>query len=431
MIYQERKNYLEKLKKSIKNHENDIKKALYDDLGKSKQESYMTEIGVVLSEISYMIKNLKKWMKPKRIKATLTTFPSKSYLFPEPYGKVLIMAPWNYPFQLVFAPLVGAIAAGNLVVVKPSEYAPHTEKIVKTIINEVFENNTVEVVSGDRVISNRLLDERFDYIFFTGSEKVGKIVMEKASKHLTPLTLELGGKSPAIVINQKDLRLAAKRIAFGKLINAGQTCIAPDYLLIEETLVNDFIKYFDEAVKSFYIDPIFSFDYPKIITDTHYQRLLKLMENQEIIYGGSISQNKIGPTILIPNENSEIMNEEIFGPILPMIKIKNIEEIHNYIKEKPLATYLFTDDKKIRDYIIKNVSTGGITINDTLMHFSNHHLGFGGVGKSGMGKYHGKHSFDTFTHYKPVLIKSNKFDINSRYLPSDEKKERFIKRILK
>lgn len=370
-------------------------------------------------------------MKKRKVKNTLTVFPAKSFLVPEPFGKVLIISPWNYPFQLIFNPLVGTIGAGNTAVVKPSEYALNTEKVVVKIIKEVFTKDVVEVVTGGVIETQKLLDERFDYIFFTGSTNVGKIIMEKASHHLTPLTLELGGKSPAIVFETKDIKYAARKIAFGKLVNAGQTCIAPDYLLIDEKDLTSFVKHYEEAIKEFYKNPLDSDDYPKIISNKHYDRLISLMENQEILLGGKSNGEKIEPTLLVPKEDALIMEEEIFGPILPVITINRIEEIMGFIKEKPLATYLFTDDKKVESFIVDNISTGGITINDTLMHFSNHHLGFGGVGYSGMGKYHGKHSFDTFTHFKPVLRKSKRFDIKAKYLPNDPKKENLIRKIMK
>ncbi|MBN3489898.1 aldehyde dehydrogenase family protein [Acholeplasma equirhinis] len=432
MTYQERISYLKRLKEVILKYELDIKEALYLDLGKSSQESYITEIGLVLSEITYHMKHLKKWMKPKRVKNTLAVFPAKSFLVPEPFGKVLIIGPWNYPFQLIFNPLVGAISAGNKAVLKPSELAVNTEKLIVKLIKEVFSEDLVEVVTGGVEVTQELLNQRFDYIFFTGSTNVGKIIMRAASNNLTPVTLELGGKSPAIVMDTKDIKHAAYKIAFGKLINAGQTCIAPDYVLIREKDKPSFIEYYKEAVTKYYgSNPLESNDYPKIINNRHHQRLLSLVKETTILYGGTSNEFKIAPTIVEPKINSKIMVEEIFGPILPIITINQIEEIKDYIQEKPLATYLFTESKKIEDYVINNISTGGMTINDTLMHFSNHHLGFGGVGHSGMGKYHGKHSFDTFTHFKPVLKKSKHFDVPAKYLPSSDKKERFIKHILK
>ena len=432
MDYQLRITYLKNLKEAILKHETQIKKALYDDLGKSSHESYLTEIGVVLSELSLFIKNLKKWMKPIKTKNSLAVFPAKSFLYPESYGKVLIIGPWNYPFQLIMMPLIGAIAAGNTVVIKPSEYAPQTENILITILSEVFTKNEVTIKTGDHLVSQALLSEKFDYIFFTGSPNVGKIVMEKAALHLTPVTLELGGKSPAIIKDTKNLELAVKRIVFGKFINAGQTCIAPDYVLIEEKNKDQFVKYFKKYVESFYTkDPLTSNDYPKIINQKHHNRLTSMLKNEQILIGGKYNQHKIEPTLLTPQPDSSSMKEEIFGPILPIITFSNIEEITNHIKEKPLALYLFTDNQTIENYVIKNISAGGVTINDTLMHFTNHHLGFGGVGQSGMGTYHGKHSFDTFTHYKPVLKKSKKLDIKARYLPYESKKEKMIKKILK
>ncbi|CCV64130.1 Aldehyde dehydrogenase [Alteracholeplasma palmae J233] len=425
---------IKKLRKIILEKELDIKEALYKDLGKSYEESYMTEIGPVLSEISITLRKLKKWMKPKKVRTSLLTFPSKAYEIPEKYGKVLIIGPWNYPFQLIFSPLVGAISAGNDVVVKPSEYSVYTQNIIVEIIKEVFETNKVDVKTGDYKVSEELLNQRFDYIFFTGSEKVGKIVMQKAANYLTPVTLELGGKSPAIIDNVKNMELAARRIAFGKLINAGQTCIAPDYLLIKEEDKAQFIHYYKIAVEQFYgKEPLKAIHYPKIINTQHHNRLTQLMEGETILFGGNSNESKISPTILEITEDSPIMKEEIFGPILPIMTYNNLNEAISYINknEKPLALYMFSDIKKNIDEVVNNTSFGGATINDTLMHFTNENLGFGGVGYSGMGKYHGKHSFDTFSHYKPVLVRKNWLDIKLRYLPIKRKAEKTIKTILK
>lgn len=433
--YKFRLNALKKLKDVIKTLETDISEALFQDLGKSYHESYLTEIGLVYSEISYHIKHLKKHMKPIRKKSVLAVFPAKSYIYPEPLGTVLIMAPWNYPFQLSMSPLVGAIAAGNTAVIKPSELATATETVLKKVIELAFEKDYVDVVTGGIDETQRLLEKRFDYIFFTGSTSVGKIVMEKASHHLTPVTLELGGKSPAFIDRDIDLKLAAKRIAFGKTINAGQTCIAPDYVMMHQTQVKDFVKYFSEAIESFYgKQPIDNPDYPKMISPKHKERLVSFLREDMILYGGKISGDKIAPTVVkITDDNHLLMKEEIFGPILPIMTYEHRDEALSLItdKEKPLVAYVFTKDKAFKDKWLKVISSGGLVFNDTLMHFTNHHLPFGGVGYSGMGSYHGIESFKTFSHYKSVLDRKNYLDLNMRYHPLTDQKMKLIKKIIK
>ena len=430
--YHFRKNQLLILKSNILKFEKEIANALYLDLGKSFEESYMTEIGMVIKEINYQIKNLKKNMKPIKKKSPITIFPAKSFLYPEPLGTVLIIAPWNYPFLLSIQPLVGALAAGNTAIIKPSEYSINTTKIIKQIINESFNDEYVSVVEGEVYETEQLLKNSFDYIFFTGSTNVGKIIMNHASKHLTPVTLELGGKSPAIIYNDANIDLAAKKIAFGKLINAGQTCIAPDYLMIQEGNLETFIKCFDKYVAKFYNEPLKNNNYPKIISNKHYLRLIKLMENENIIYGGQYNNQKISPTLIkVTNNNTLIMQEEIFGPILPIITFKTHQEVLTYLSqlEKPLATYVFTKNKNYQKNHLSKHSSGGIVFNDTLIHFINDNLGFGGVGSSGMGKYHGEESFKTFTHYKAVVNKKEFFDLDVRYHPYNDKKVKIYKKV--
>ncbi|KMT21144.1 aldehyde dehydrogenase [Clostridium cylindrosporum] len=425
-----------KLKNGICRYEDAIFDALKRDLGKSKAESYMTEIGFVLDEINFVIKNLRKWSKPKRVKTSISQIPGKSYIYREPYGKVLIMSPWNYPFQLSIAPLIGAIAGGNCAVIKPSEYSTYTSSLLKSLIEEVFESEYVKVIEGGREINQRILKEKFDYIFFTGSVEVGKIVMQAASSSLTPLTLELGGKSPCIVDRECNISTAAKKIAWGKFINSGQTCVAPDYLVIHKDVKSKFIECFKENIKKFYGDnPIKSSDYSKIINIKHFERLESYLNTGNILVGGEldVKNRKISPT-LIDNISMEdnIMKEEIFGPILPIIEYEDVNEAISFIIEmpKPLALYLFTDNKSIEKKILNEVSFGGGCVNDTIIHLASSHMPFGGVGNSGIGSYHGKFSYDTFTHSKSILKKYNFFDTNLRYPPYKGKLEK-IKKILK
>lgn len=425
---------LKNLKQAILKNEQAISEALYLDLGKSSGESYLTEIGLVLKELTYHVKNLKRLIKIRKVKTPITLFPAKSYIVYEPLGNVLIISPWNYPFLLAINPLIGAIAAGNTAIVKPSELAVNTANIIEKLLNETFNSNYIKTIKGGVLETTELLEEPFDYIFFTGSTKVGKIIMEKASKNLTPITLELGGKSPVLVTKDIDLKLAAKRIAYGKTINAGQTCIAPDYLLIDESLLKDFISYFSDAIKSFYNDPLTSNHYPKIVNEYHFQRLNALLNKENILLGGENQLGKISPTLVLINDlNSKLMSEEIFGPILPIITYQKIEEAYNYIisKDKPLAAYLFTNDQEIKKTFINNISTGGIVINDTLMHFANNNLPFGGVGNSGFGKYHGEASFKTFSNKKAILNRKNYLDIKMRYHPISEKSLKTIKKLIK
>ncbi|HQN74559.1 MAG TPA: aldehyde dehydrogenase [Bacillota bacterium] len=435
--YEFREKALKQLYNSVVEHEDEIKEALYKDLNKSSGEAYLTEIGVTLKEIRFLKKHLKKLMKIKRVKSEITNFPAKNFISPSPYGVVLIMSPWNYPIFLTLAPLAGAIAAGNCVVIKPSNYSSHTQDIIEKMILSVYENQFVAVVKGGREENQELLNQKFDYIFFTGSTSVGKVVMEKAAKNLTPVSLELGGKSPTIVTEDAVIDLAAKRIAFGKLINVGQTCVAPDYVLVHKKKQEELITKLKKYITQFYGEqPLKNPDYGKIISRKHFERLVSLFKGQEVAFGGEhdVEIEKIAPTILTNVDlESEVMQEEIFGPILPIIAYDNLEEAIEIVKSKPhpLALYLFTTSKKTIHQVLNSVQFGGGNINDCIMHVASHHLPFGGVGESGMGSYHGKASFETFTHYRSLISKSNLYDLPIRYFPIDKKKEDFIKKVLK
>lgn len=435
--YKFRMDALKKLRSSIMKHELEIKESLLLDLGKNSAESYFTEIGQVLKEISYIEKNLKRLMKNKKVKSHLIDFPSSSFISPHPYGVTLIISPWNYPIMLTLGPLVGAIAAGNTAVIKPSEFSNYTSEIIEKIITSIFDEEYVKVMNGGVEVTKDLLEQKFDYIFFTGSTNVGRIIMEKASKYLTPISLELGGKSPVIVDIDANLRVAAKRIAFGKYINAGQTCVAPDYVYIHESIKDEFITYFKESVHEFFGEnPIESKDFGKIINTKHYQRLTSLIDGEDITFGGVLNERelKISPTILENiNHNSKIMQEEIFGPILPILTYTDINNVIMYINSNPnpLALYLFTEDKKIQQLILDRCKFGGGCINDTVVQVGSDYLPFGGVGESGMGAYHGTASFETFSHYRSILRKSTKLDIKARYAPYNDQKEKLTKVILK
>ncbi|WP_372653245.1 aldehyde dehydrogenase family protein [Halobacteriovorax sp.] len=420
--YDTRMELLTKVQNCITKYEKDILNALSLDLGKPSYEAQLSEIIFVQNEVRSIKKNLKKWMKKRKVKTPLIHFPAKSYIRSEAYGSVLIIAPWNYPFQLLFSPLIGAIAAGNRVVLKPSEISENTSHLIKKIIDEVFEEEYIACVEGGVEETTELLDGHFDYIFYTGNAHVGRIVMEKASKNLTPVTLELGGKSPTFVFGNSDLELVAKRIVSGKFFNAGQTCIAPDYVLVDENkyeeLVNKLIKY----IEKFYGEvPSKSKDYGRIINESHFNRLLSLIETDSLLCGGNTSSEKkfIPPTLVSAKEGDLCMKDEIFGPILPIMKMENLKSAIDYVTagEKPLAMYIFSNDSKVQEAILNRVSAGGVTVNDTLMHITNEHLPFGGVGHSGMGSYHGENSFDLFSHKKSVFKASTVMDVPVKYPP--------------
>lgn len=429
-------NQLEKLKKSIIKYEGEIIDALKKDLNKSSFETYVTEIGTVIQEINHTIKHIRKWVRPKRVGTPIAQFISTSKIYSDPYGVALIISPWNYPFQLTMAPLIGSIAGGNCAVLKLSPYSANTSKIIDKIIGETFDENYIKVVQGGREVNKELLNEKFDYIFFTGGVSMGKIVMKAASKYLTPVTLELGGKSPCIIDETANLDLAAKRIIWGKLLNSGQTCIAPDYLLVHKSVKKQLIDKMKDYILKFYGNiPINSPDYPKIINLKHFNRLLGLIREEDVIFGGDYNEktHQINPTILDNiTWESKVMEEEIFGPIIPILEFEKFNNIIDEINKrpKPLALYLFTTSKEREKNVLKNISFGGGCINDTIVHVASTNMPFGGVGNSGMGGYHGKHTFDSFTHKKSVLKKSNLLDIPVRYAPFDGKLN-LIKKIMK
>lgn len=430
-----RKETLKKLLYNIQKSEDLIVKALYDDFKKPEFEAVLTETNYVISELKDVIKNISKWAKPDRVFPSLLNFPSTDRIYKEPYGDVLIIAPWNYPFQLALCPLVAAVAAGNRVVLKPSELTPHTSAVIARIIEKTFHVNHVEVIEGGVEVSNQLLAKHWDYIFFTGSVAVGKLVAKAAAENLTPVTLELGGKNPCIIDDSTDLKLAAKRIVWGKFINAGQTCIAPDYVLIQKNMKVNFISYLiEEIIKAYGKKTDKSPDFARIINTKNWYRLTNMIQNENVLFGGEYDANTlyIAPTLIEePDLDSQIMQEEIFGPILPILVYENENDIQNVISryEKPLAFYIFSENNSFVKQLISKYSFGGGCINDTVVHFSNKRLPFGGVGHSGMGAYHGKRSFDTFSHHKAVVKKGNWLDLPMRYAPYKDKLAS-IKRIL-
>lgn len=430
-----RKETLKKLLHNIQKSEDLIIKALYDDFQKPEFEAVVTETHYVISELKDTIKNINSWAKRKRVFPSLINFPSSDYIYKEPYGNVLIIAPWNYPFQLALCPLIAAVAAGNRVTLKPSELTPHTSAILAKIIEKTFHINHVEVFEGGVEVSNKLLAQRWDYIFFTGSVAVGKIVAKAAAENLTPITLELGGKNPCIVDETANLKLAAKRIVWGKFINAGQTCIAPDYILVQKNMKVNFITYLIEEILKAYgkkIDK--SPDFARIINTKNWYRLTNMIQGENVLFGGESDANKlyIAPTLLEePDLDSAVMKEEIFGPILPILTYENENDIENVVSryEKPLSFYIFSENKSFTKKLIKKYSFGGGCVNDTVVHFSNKRLPFGGVGHSGIGAYHGQRSFDTFSHHKSIVKKGNWLDLPMRYAPYKDKLAS-IKRIL-
>jgi len=430
-----RRETLKKLLYNIQKSEDLIVKALYDDFKKPEFEAVLTETNYVISELKDTIKNIKKWSKPKRVFPSLLNFPSTDYIYKEPYGRVLVISPWNYPFQLALCPLISAVAAGNRVVLKPSELTPHTSAVIAKIIQKTFHVNHVEVVEGGLEVSTQLLSQRWDYIFFTGSIAVGKIVAKAAAENLTPVTLELGGKNPCIIDESADLKLAAKRIVWGKFINAGQTCIAPDYVLIQKNMKINFISFLMEEITKAYGNKMEkSPDFARIINTKNWLRLVSMIDPERVIFGGETDANKlyIAPTLIEePNLDSPVMKEEIFGPILPILTYETENEIENVVSryEKPLAFYIFSENKSFTNKLISTYSFGGGCINDTVVHFSNKRLPFGGVGHSGIGAYHGKLSFDIFSHHKGVVKKGNWLDLPMRYAPYKDKLAS-IKRLL-
>jgi aldehyde dehydrogenase (NAD+) len=423
--YEFRKAQLLLLKKTVIKYEEDIYTALYTDLKKSREEAYASELGLLIAEINTTLKNLKEWMRPKSVGTDFVNLPSSSKIYRDPLGVVLIISPWNYPLQLLLIPLVGAIAGGNCVMLKPSEFASATANVLERIIREIYEPEYIHIIQGDgaAIIPSMMNAFRFDHVFYTGSIPVGKIIYQLAAKDLVPVTLELGGKSPAIVERDADLNVAARRIALGKFINAGQTCIAPDYLLVHESIKDKFLGKLKETISSFYgEDKMASEEYGKIINEKRFDKLLSYLSEGKIIVGGENDKSKlfIAPTVLENvSVDSSVMKDEIFGPILPVLYFNSHEEALKIIQHNanPLAFYLFTSNAAKEKEWIESIPFGGGCINNTTWHFTNHHIPFGGIGNSGIGAYHGKNTFDTFTHAKPVMKTPTWFDPNIKYPP--------------
>ena len=434
--YKFRKSRLDALYAAIKVNSDAVHEALKKDLGKSVAESYMCETGMALSEISYMKKHVKSFRKTVRVKTPVAQAVSKSYRLPSPYGTVLILSPWNYPFLLAIDPLVDALAAGNTVILKTSSSSPNVSAVVKEIIESVFPREYVAVIYG-KDANERLWEEKYDYVFFTGSKRVGQFVYGKAAENLTPVTLELGGKSPCIVDGTADVKLAAKRIVFGKFLNLGQTCVAPDYIFCEEGVRKELIEEIKKQIeKQFTSNPLDNPDYGRIVSEKHFDRLLGLMDADKVVYGGRADKStlKIEPTVMDNVTPSDaVMGEEIFGPILPVMAYKDKSEVLSYVSshDSPLALYIFSKDKKFIKTVTRNLGFGGGCINDVIIHLASTFLPFGGFGASGMGCYHGKAGFDTFTHYKSIVDKKNVLDLSMRYQPYKEKNIKLIKRFLK
>lgn len=429
---------LKKLNDIIKKNEDKILNELKKDLGKSNFEGYVTEVGILYDDINFHIKNVKKWSSEEKRKSPIVYYPSKSYIYKEPYGVTLIIGPFNYPFQLVVAPLIGAISAGNTAIIKPSENSRNIALLLEKLINENFPEGYLRVVNplGGKETVSLLLDKPFDYIFFTGSVRVGKLVMQKAAQHLTPVTLELGGKSPCIVDSDAKLKLAAKRIVWGKFLNAGQTCVAPDYLCVHKSVKDELLKLIINEIRVQFGENVRnSEDYPRIVNKSSLERLSGYLNDGKIYYGGNIDEDNLymEPTLIIkPDLNSPLMSDEIFGPILPILVYEDLDNVIKFInhREKPLALYYFSESKKKIKYVLTSTTSGGVTINDTIIHVANPNLPFGGVGNSGVGKYHGKESFETFTHNKSVMKRGTFIEFNIRFAPYKNKLN-LVKRIMK
>jgi aldehyde dehydrogenase (NAD+) len=427
---------LKKLLKVLEAREQEVYRVLEQDLGKSNFEAFLTEYQVITGELKKYIKNTKKWSQPDRVLPSIFNFPSTAKIHKEPYGNTLIIAPWNYPFQLALGPLIGAVAAGNTVILKPSEFSNHTSRLLESVVSEAFAPDHVAVVCGDAQVAQQLTSLRWDYIFFTGSPQVGKIIYKAAAEHLTPVTLELGGKNPCVVDATADLKVAAKRIVWAKFLNAGQTCIAPDYLLVHKSKKEALIKLLIQEIENFFgRDPQKSDDYPRVIRDQHLKDLVNLLENERIIYGGThdLDHLYLAPTLLDePNREAAVMNQEIFGPVLPIISYENRKELAQWIEsyEKPLGGYCFTESKEMARWFVDRFSYGGGVINDSIVQFVNERLPFGGVGHSGIGSYHGKKTFDVFSHHKSMVYRRTWLDLTIKYPPYKGKLAK-VRRLLK
>lgn len=425
---------LKRIKELLFKYQQDFVEAFKKDYNKCEFDVISNEFSLVIQEINYMLKHLKKLVKPKKVSTSIANFPSKGYKIPEPYGVTLILAPWNYPLQLTIEPLIGAIASGNTVILKPASYTKNVSQVIYNLFEEFNNPNLIKVILGGRNEIQELLDNKFDYIFFTGGEKVGKLILEKASKHLTPVSLELGGKSPCIVDQDADINLAAKRIVWGKFLNAGQTCVAPDYICVHKNVKNEFITLCKKYIKEFYyVDNKITDNFPHLINEKHLTKVLSLIDENKVIFGGTHSGLLLEPTI-IDNVTFEdpIMQEEIFGPLMPIIEFDNLEELLIKINhlEKPLAFYYFSKDKKKAKKVTAYSFYGGGCINEVIMHLTNDNLPFGGVDRSGMGSYHGKKSFETFSHTKSLLVKG-KLELNVKYPPYNKNKLNIVKKLYK
>ena len=426
---------LKKLEQALEEREEALCAALKADLGKAAYESWLSEIGMTLGELRFARKHLKKWAAVKRRPSAMPLFPASSRVVPQPYGTVLIMSPWNYPVQLTLVPLVSALAAGNCAVVKPSAYAPNVARVVAELLGDIFPPEYVSVVQGGRAENAALLEQDFDYIFFTGSPAVGKTVMAAAAQHLTPVTLELGGKSPVIIAPDANIPLAARRIAWGKFLNAGQTCVAPDHVYIPQNLRDTFVKELAGQIRQLYgADPLTGPDLPKIINEKHFNRVAGLMTGGRIAVGGRTdpAARRIEPTVLVDvAESDAVMQEEIFGPVLPVLTYDSLDDLiaRQQQKARPLALYLFTGDKTLERRVLSALPSGGVCVNDTVIHLANPHVPFGGVGNSGMGACHGRAGFDTFTHYRTV-VRRGKLDLPMRYAPYGGKDLNTVKKLM-
>ena len=428
---------LTRLEKAILQYEQELNEAVRADLGKSRAETYMCEIGLTLSELHYVRKHVRAWSRDRLVVTPLAQFHARSFTVQEPYGVVLVMSPWNYPVLLTLEPLIGAIAAGNCCVVKPSAYAPETSRVLAHLICEVFPEKYVGVVEGGRKENQSLLEQKFDYIFFTGGVNVGKYVMEKASAHLTPVTLELGGKSPCIIDRTANLKLAARRVVFGKYLNCGQTCVAPDYVLVERSVHEEFLQYVKkEIVRMYGEEPLSNPNYGRIVNRRHFDRILGLLDPEKLVHGGTgnVETLQIAPTVLdgVTGQDA-VMQEEIFGPVLPILIVDSMEEACKFVKSRPqpLALYLFTSDRRLEKRFLREVPFGGGCINDTIIHLATSQMGFGGVGNSGMGSYHGRKSFETFSHEKSIVKKYTWLDLPMRYQPYTKLKEKMVRMFLR
>lgn len=423
---------LKKLRQALLHHEEAIAEAIRQDLGKSKEESYMCETGLVVSEISYLLRHIRSFAREKTVATPLAQFASRSYKKPSPYGVTLIMSPWNYPLLLTLDPLADALAAGNTAIIKPSAYSPATGALLKKLLEELFPEEYVAVITGGREENEHLLEQKFDYIFFTGSKTVGRTVLEKAAEHLTPVTLELGGKSPCIVHSDADLKLAARRIVFGKYLNCGQTCVAPDYVLCEQSVKDTLLEYLRVEIKRQYANAACG----KIINRKHFERVLSLIDPDKVIMGGGSDADtlQIKPTVMDGvTWDDKVMREEIFGPVLPILTYDSIDEVIETVNshDKPLALYIFARDKKVIRKVTGRCAYGGGCVNDVVIHLATSNMGFGGVGESGMGAYHGKTGFDAFTHYKSIVDKKTWIDLPMRYQPYSKGGNSLIHRFLK